>query len=103
MKTKEQIIKAYKKKHQDIIHPNQLTISELQMLDFCIEYFTQQPESGKTPTDKALTEYINKKYKEYIINGDDVNAYFKNCLIDELKAMRDNEIPITDERKMAKL
>jgi len=40
---KEQIIEKYKEKYSsDIIHPCQLTIHELQMLDFCIEYFASE-------------------------------------------------------------
>ena len=54
---KEQIIEKYKEKYSsDIIHPCQLTIHELQMLDFCIEYFTEQKELEVRTAEEILDE-----------------------------------------------
>lgn len=61
----------------------------------------QQPESGKQPTDQDIRKYFDKWIIK-TVGIQDAGIFYKGTLVRDVaikyaKAMRDNEIPITDK------
>jgi hypothetical protein len=54
-----------------------------------MEQYTQQ--SSKV-TDEDIEKYIEEKYPVIMHEGEDINGYFKECLTEDLKALRDGVI-----------
>lgn len=61
---KKNIIEAYKEKTQkSIIHRNQLTTYELDMLDFCIEYFISKSQLAEIEKESIGTQCMETALK----------------------------------------
>ena len=94
--TKEQIIEKYKEKYSsDIIHPYQLTIHELQMLDFCIEYFASELSDSELGVGTA-EEWFDENQANY--KGIKSRHYAIQMLKDFTSQFQQKaQQPITDE------
>lgn len=57
------------------------------------EYINQFKSKQRKMTDKKIEKYVLQNYPVIMINNSfDANSYFRECLIRELKAMRDSKI-----------
>jgi len=97
---RQQIINTYKNKHQKgIIHKNALGEAELNMLDFCIEYFAEL--SGGEDKKITLRERIIKLIQE----GYNIEAIrtYKNEMSCDLREAKYQVGLIRDEIKEDKI
>jgi len=99
---KEQIIEKYKEKYSsDIIHPCQLTIHELQMLDFCIEYFASELSDSEPNETKQIIKGLSGEKIESIptFTSTDYPVYNENYLKECIKKAEPNLSKIKDVDK----